>query len=329
MSEWNLPRDLVRQAITDIQGSIQANDQKSAAGLVAQAFLTAAVVGLVTQLGSIHKEGTEAARVLIDLALGGTMVFGVLSISFLIIAVMPYEPGEEFAARNKRGGVYFPQITKLTGKWRRDDVSELDQLKPKFEDLRKEDQLHEEYLSELLMVANIRHHEARWGKIGFRFLLVEVVCVVIYLITIGAVAEDVFGAAAASPPASLRWEVVQKGHRQSLATVDGLVLPYPKAQVQLRFEDPAGERHAKLTRAATYHCAAGKRRGRRRILKPVTQNAQLFGAKHAVLVESAAISRLRCPRKTRLRRVVWRFRGETVSESGALTVGLFRLRMVK
>ncbi|HET9677496.1 MAG TPA: hypothetical protein VFP21_08350, partial [Solirubrobacterales bacterium] len=184
----------------------------------------------------------------------------------------------------------------------------------------------DEYLWELLKVVEIRYYEARWGRWGFRFLRAEVAFTVLYLVTIGAIAGNVLGATVAPPPASLRWEVVQKGHRQSLATIDGFVLSYPKAQVQLRVEDPAGEHYAKLTRIATYRCRG---RGHRRVLKPVMQNARLSGAKHALLVTTAALPGLHCPRGARARGAVWRFRAEVRSESGTLTIGLLRLRTAK
>jgi hypothetical protein len=320
-SARKLTRDLVRQAITDIQGSIEANDQKSAAGLVAQALLATAVVTLVVHLGSTYQDGTAFCKWLIKIALGGTLVCGVTSISCLIVAVSPYEP-----ALNRRNDLYFPDLQRLEAEATELGISMFELLKRKFSSLDSPDGVDDEYLWELLKVADIRYYEAEWGKWGFRFLLAEVAFTVLYLATIGAVAGNVLGAAVPSPAASLRWEVVQNGHRQSLATIDGFVLSYPKAQVQLRVEDPAGERSAKLTRAVTYRCS---RKGRTRVLRPVTQNARLLGARHALLVATAATPGLRCPRRIRPRGVIWRFRAEVRSQSGALTVGLLRLRMAR
>jgi hypothetical protein len=317
----NLARDLVRQAITDIQGSIEANDEKSAAGLVAQALLATAMVTLVVNLGSTYQDGTDFCQWLINIALGGALLCGVISISCLIVAVSPFEP-----TLNRRNDLYFPDFQRLSREAREHGTRTFDGLKSKFLSLDSPRAIDDEYLWELLKVAEIRYYEARWGKWGFRFLLAEVAFTVLYLATIGAVAGNVLGATAAPPPASLRWEVVQKDHRQALSTIDGFVLSYPKVQVQLRVEDPAGEHYAKLTRVTTYRCG---RRGHRHVLKPVIQNARLSGAEHALLVTTAALPGLHCPRGTRPRRATWRFRAEVQSESGNLTVGLLRLRTAK
>lgn len=96
-------RELLRHAIADIQGSIHANDSKSAAGLVVQGLLATAVVTLSSHFGSLYGDATESARILIKVALIATLVLGGLSIMCLILAVVPYKPKKAFVDRNLPG----------------------------------------------------------------------------------------------------------------------------------------------------------------------------------------------------------------------------------
>lgn len=319
-------RELLRQAITDIQGSIHANDTKSSAALVVQGLLATAVVTLISHLGSVYGEATGFAQVLIKLALGGTLGFGVLSIAFLIFAVMPYEPKKPFASRNARGGVFFPKVTSLKERYEADSTPELVQLRPKFEALNSDEALEDEYLSELLMVADIRQQEAWRAKWGFRLLGLEVIFAVLYLGTVGAVAGHMFGASAPASAASLRWEVIEGGHRRSPEAAHAFVRSHSTARVRLRASDPAGLRQLRLTGRMKYRCARHKRSARTRLGKGAGQSVRLLGAKQAVLVDRAALPRPRCPNGTRFRGAVWRFRAQARSEDGTLTTASLGLR---
>ncbi|MGN6664698.1 MAG: hypothetical protein ACTHK6_10925 [Solirubrobacterales bacterium] len=320
------PRELLRHAIDGIQGSIHANDSKSAAGLIVQGLLATAVVTLIGHLGSLYGEATEFVQILIKATLILTLVAALFSIGFLIWAVTPYEPDDEFATRNKRGDVYFPPMETLKEEREAGHGTEFEQLRPKFYALHSDAALDDEYLSELLMVADIRWTEARRAKWGFGCLAIEVVLVILYLGTIGAVAGHMLGAAEASGAPSLRWEVVQGPRRQAFSPVGQFRLSPPHAQVRLRIEDPNGVRSLKLIRRVKYRCQPHGKAVRRRSGKPSAQSARLFGAEKAVMLDRVALSRLRCPGGRKARGAVWLFKARELPESGAPTTGLLRLR---
>jgi hypothetical protein len=218
-------RQILSQAIGDIQGSIHANDSKSAAGLVVQGLLATAVVTLATRLGPVYADANGTAQWLIRWTLIGALVLAVASIACLVMAVIPYEPKETSKRMKDRySRAFFPDIEKLkdtarfgdaevsklrgwlrrTGaNWgyalsqepRAKGASEFEQLKKILEnEVADHDALEAEYIAELVEVADIRKHEARWARRGFWLLLAEVVMVVGYLGTVGAVAGHMLGA---------------------------------------------------------------------------------------------------------------------------------------
>jgi hypothetical protein len=220
-------RKALGQAIGDIQGSIHANDSKSAAGLVVHGLLATAVLTLASRLGHVYGDANGTAQWLIRWTLIWALVFAVASIACLLIAIIPYDPTEVTKRMYERseahyGKVFFPDIVRLkdiarfgnsgrgvrgwlrrTGEnWRYGlrrrralrGNDEFVQLKKIVAEVNCPEKLEAEYIAELVEVADIREHEARWARRGFWLLLAEVVMVAGYLGTVGAVSGHLLGA---------------------------------------------------------------------------------------------------------------------------------------
>jgi hypothetical protein len=216
---------LIARAIEDIQGSIHANDSKSAAGLVVHGLLATAVVTLAVHLGPIYNSATVVGHDLIKWALIVTLPVAVASIICLIVAVYPQGPGKiDSRLADRHPGVFFPDVKKLKGS----RLDEFDQLRPKLTALAAAtagDALDDAYLAELLKVAYIRFKEARWARAGFVLLGAEVLCVAVFLATVGCVAGHELGVAASKTSSvSPHRDVVQGKHRYSLT--DGGTPPH-------------------------------------------------------------------------------------------------------
>jgi hypothetical protein len=319
------PRELLRHAIADVQGSIHANDSKSSAGLVVQGLLATAVVTLSAQLGSVYDEATTGAQTLIKIALIATLVLGGLSIACLILAVVPHQPRRSLVKGNfaKRRSVYFPDVKSME---KEKTSNEISQLKERFKNLSTEDDVDDEYLAELLILADIRFSEARWAKWGFRFLGLEVIFVLLFLGTTGAVTGKMLGAAVADrTEAAIRWEVVQGNHRQSFSAFDDAVLIRPSAQIRVQAKSPSGQDFFRLTRQATYGCKGSRGGHLPGQATPTVQNARLFGAKRAALVERVSPAELSCSDGRPPRWVTWHFNAAMRSDDGPLASGSLRL----
>jgi hypothetical protein len=320
---------LLAQAIADIQGSIHANDSKSAAGLVVQGLLATAVVTVVSRLGAVYQHGTPAAQEIIKLSLAGSLLTAVVSVFFLLDAVRPYTPGRLAKRLRKRYGykeVFFPNIREFKRDARRSSDEEFNQLVSGVEAdakaLGEPDAMDREYVAELLKVAGIRAHEASRAQAGFLLLGLEVLFVAAYLATVGCIAGHWFGAAAVSSKPSLAWDLVQGGQRLRIASGSSLTLSSSAdAQVSLRAGDDAGLRRIQLVSRTALRCV---RRGvRRNILasEPTTQDVRLSHLKSFMLAAKVDTRARRCPRRLRYAGVVVRFSAVAQSDTKTLTSG--------
>jgi hypothetical protein len=182
--------ELVGQAIGDIQGSIHANDNKSAAGLVVHGLLATGVLSLVGNLGPVYQErmGATAQDAVVAL-LALALACALLSIVFFCFAIRPYEPKQVNHRSLQSGyqGLFFPEIEGMTRAARRSGApTELEQLRERLETVGEPERLETEYLGELAAVATIRLTEARWAKRGFNLLALEIVAVAAFLVVVGA-----------------------------------------------------------------------------------------------------------------------------------------------
>jgi hypothetical protein len=311
----------VRHAIDDIQGSIHANDSKSAAGLVVHALLATAVVTLATRAGSSYREGTSAAQIVVKVGLASTLAIAVASIVCLVIAIRPYEP-KRLAGwlEGRYEGIFFPDFRALRKAAKTKGEHPLDELRRKFRALSNPAVLDDEYLAELLKVADIRATEADWAKRGFTLLAVEVIFVAIYLGAMGAIAGNMLDARASKAATSLAWTIAQDGRHSTAPGVANIRLHrVGVVDVGLIVASPSGVRHLRLTDTVRYECAA--RRGVRRRVDTVaaSQDLQAFGAKKLQLQASRHGLARRCTGRRRgLAGVRLTVLGDVRSETGAL-----------
>jgi hypothetical protein len=306
-------RTLVARAIADIQGSIHANDSKSAAGLVVQGLLATAAVTVASRLGSTYSAGTEAAQILIKVGLGGTLVFAAGSVFFLIKAVAPYDP-KEVADRieHHANQVFFPKIEKLSRGAKPGD-DEFDRFWPKYEELKDEEPESEEpvenepveneYVVELLKVADIRWAEARNARRGFLLLGVEVGFVVLYLATVGCIGSNILGARAAPPdqppPAvlpTLRWLVAEGHDRISLHNSGEVALPrLHGVRVGLVVNSAADVTGVRLSDRSAYRCATRSRH--RRVVEGSTKAIRTRGASNLTVAVTPTLAPRHCSKQ--------------------------------
>lgn len=106
--------ELLRAAIDDIQGSIHANDSKSAAALVVHALLATAVVALSTHLDSLYDKATRTVQHMLVGVLLAVLACFVASVVELLRSIAPYEPravGGRIA--REYAHLFFPDIESL------------------------------------------------------------------------------------------------------------------------------------------------------------------------------------------------------------------------
>ena len=179
--------ELVGQAIGDIQGSIHANDSKSAAGLVVHGLLATGVLSLVGNLGSVYHDASDFGRLCIQLSLACALALAVTSIVFFCLAIRPYEPKHvnERNLTRRYKGLFFPDVPALTRAYHQNRTSELEQLRDRLDTLADYKNVETEYLGELAAVAEIRFTEAKWAKRGFNLLAFEIGAVAVFLVVVG------------------------------------------------------------------------------------------------------------------------------------------------
>lgn len=319
-------RALVSQAITDIQGSIHANDDKSAASLIVHGLLATAVVTLASQLGSIYEDASVTSQVFIKIALGGMLLAAALSITCLIKAIRPYEPrsiGGRLAYASQ--GVFFPNIRVLTKVATSTGPDELAQLRARFEALATGDRLDEEYLAELLKVADIRANEADWAKRGFLLLGVEIALAALYLATVGCIAGNMLGAGVGEArttqrTTSLEWVFTRASHHQSISGSGELALSGgTQGRVRLEAHNGAGLKAVQLATTAAFRCRGPHGMRRSTVRRSPAQRTLLSAATTVSLETSLASAQGSCHRVGgRLTTVVIRLAGSARAHSGEL-----------
>lgn len=170
----------------DIQGSIHANDSKCSAALVVHGLLFAGTVSVVSKLGDVWRDASNATQTVAAISLAIAAVMLVLSIAVLLWALFPHSPSESFRApmvsAHGLHGVFFPDLDTLRARG-------TNRLTPYVDDLRSVDsaaKVELELAYELLKVQEIRTHDAWYARIGFVLLIVEILSAVVFLALMGA-----------------------------------------------------------------------------------------------------------------------------------------------
>jgi hypothetical protein len=198
-------RELQLASISDIQGSIQANDTKGSAALVVHGLLFAGVVTVAAGLGDVYDRATPGAKIAGALFLAvGACAFAV-SVWRLIDAVEPHTPASD-TTRWRFARAFFPPAEQSPGV-----DAHREQLR-RLQRLTTEADLEREYAAEQMKLAEIRASQATAARRAFTLVRVELVMVALFLATVLLVALHV-PVVSAQPDdlVSLEWTVAEGG----------------------------------------------------------------------------------------------------------------------
>lgn len=180
-------RELLRDAIADIQGSIRANDGKSSAALLVHGLLFAGIVTITAEIVAVYVEAATWQRVVMLGLLGVGLIAFVVSVWYLTRAVTPYHPSE---LRRRIGPghpqLFFPLLHDLREEGERRHTDELTVYTEKLQAAGPED-IEADYGAELIKLADVRQYEARCARIGYRWLRIELMLVATYLVFVAGV----------------------------------------------------------------------------------------------------------------------------------------------
>lgn len=174
--------DLQAASIADVQASISANDSKASAALIVHGLLFTGLIGLITHLGKIYDDASLAQRILALSLLGLALGAFVLSIYFILRALVPYRPSkgimQELEGRYLE--VFFP--LDLLGARRPYDT-----LLGRLHGMDQQS-ITAELAAERLKLADILRHESVQTQRGYRLLLAEIVFVALFLVVLATAA---------------------------------------------------------------------------------------------------------------------------------------------
>jgi hypothetical protein len=188
-------RELQLASLPDIQGSIQANDNKSSAGLVVHGLLFAGVVTIAGSISDVYDDATTLARIAGGVSLlAAASAFGV-SVLALIDAALPHDPkSTRDQIKGRYASAFFPpadpKLRPPGGPRGLDD--QLDRLAK----LKTARDFEEEYAAEQVKLADVRVTQAHAAKRGFAWLKYELAAVALFLLLVALVAVGAPGAAA-------------------------------------------------------------------------------------------------------------------------------------
>jgi hypothetical protein len=186
-----LTHRLLFGGIEDAEGTIHANDAKCSAALITHGLLFAGVVTVTAKAAEIYPDA-HGALPIIALVLGGlTGAAFLVSIIALLLAVMPYRPKALMSAVAELDPppprLFFPPPL--------EDPNGIGSgaENPVFRQLRAAQRLDEqavtlELVAESVKLAAVRDHEVHFARIGYGWLIAEVVMAVAYLSVVAVVA---------------------------------------------------------------------------------------------------------------------------------------------
>src|SRR5580700_8260403 len=87
--------DFQLASIVDAQSSITANDSKASAALIVHGLLFGGLVELITHLGGVYDRADVGERVVGLFLLGFALLTFVLSIWFILMALLPSRPAKK------------------------------------------------------------------------------------------------------------------------------------------------------------------------------------------------------------------------------------------
>lgn len=298
-------------------------------------LLATGVLALVGRLGVVYDDAEVWAQHAIRWSLALALLIAVASIGCLLRAVAPYKPRElHERIKEHYTQAAFPDIEKLmdrarfdrtlgrvrptlprtraywryklTGRARNAGPDEFRQFEDEVKGLGDTKPIEAEYEAELVKLAEILDHEARWASLGFGLLFAEVVAVAVFLLTVGAVGAHVPWVSTTRPP-TLRWLAVEaNGARHKLHGSGRVDVRLPgDVRILLLVRDESGLNRARVRLEPRYDCAGPD--GRTITMPGPPQRSRRFeGVKAGRLASTARLRRHSCPEGTRFDRAVVR-----------------------
>ena len=173
--------DLLLASIQDVQTSISANDSKASAALIVHGLIFTGLLGLLSTLGDVYQRADSLQRVLAIGLLAGALVAFLVSIYFILRALLPYRPVKvEAALGDECRGVFFPlrflqhanpyaPFAEVLGQLERSGITG-------------------ELACERLKLADILRYESGNTRRGYEFLRIEIGCAAAFLIVVATAA---------------------------------------------------------------------------------------------------------------------------------------------
>jgi hypothetical protein len=172
-------------SITELHGSVRANDAKCSAALVVHGLLFAATLGLVDKLAPVFAEAPPWQKwTVVGMVLVAALLF-LFSVGFLLAALRPYRPKKLYQRDAQRPGVFFP----FTKRERISEDQAWPEMRQRLNELRLEN-VETELAGEVTKLAFILRHESGKAMVGYFLLLGELILVILlfgFLAWMGAV----------------------------------------------------------------------------------------------------------------------------------------------
>lgn len=170
-------RTLLYAALSDISGSVKANDAKASAALIVHGLLFAGILSVVARLDGAYRTSTHAERALGVLFLAVVLAAFLCSIWALLSAGSPYRPQKlERRMRNSYRQVFFPPRSLLRSATPHSSMRRQVQLLT-------DERILDELIAEVLKLADILAYESDRTKWGYLALRVEVIAAAAFLTT--------------------------------------------------------------------------------------------------------------------------------------------------
>jgi NADH:ubiquinone oxidoreductase subunit 3 (subunit A) len=170
--------DLLLASIQDVQTSISANDSKASAALIVHGLVFTGLTELLVNLGGVYHRASEAQRVIGLIFLFLVLIAFLISIYYILRALLPYRPEKvEKALGENCREVFFP-LRIL------DEPDPYASFAGRMEELRGEEGIWRELASERLKLADILRYESNNTRRGYQFLRFEIAFTAAFLIVI-------------------------------------------------------------------------------------------------------------------------------------------------
>lgn len=172
--------DLMLASIQDVKSAIGANDSKASAALIVHGLIFTGLITLLVQLGGVYERAGDATQAIAVLLLCATLIAFLVSIFFVLRALLPYRPNElERKMQGRYARVFFPLW--LLSDPQGDPHGAMLDLVGQLDDL----DITAELVAERLKLADILRYESGNTQRGYLFLGIEIVCAAAFLVLVG------------------------------------------------------------------------------------------------------------------------------------------------